>query len=208
MSAPLIIRHIEGLQDYQTTWQAMQDFTRQRTAETPDELWLLEHHPVFTQGRAGKSEHLLNPGNIPVVHSDRGGQITYHGPGQLIGYCLLDLKRKELGVRDLVGGIEQTLIEYLASLGIQAEADPKAPGVYVEGKKIAALGLRIHKSRSYHGFSINVNMDLSPFMQINPCGYQGLTITQIVDFGISKTPRQAACELLSHFQKQFGYPRN
>lgn len=171
-----------GLTDYEPCWRAMQRFTAERTAETADEIWLCQHPPVFTQGMAGKPEHLLRDIGVPVVKIDRGGQITYHGPGQLVGYLLLDLKRRDIKVRDLVTRIEQTLIDLLADSNIAAERLPGAPGVYVQGAKIAALGLRIRHACSYHGFSLNVDMDLSPFAAINPCGYAGMPVTQMSAF--------------------------
>lgn len=167
--------------EYVPVWEAMQAFTAARTAETPDELWLLTHAPVFTQGQAGKPEHVLSPGDIPVVQIDRGGQVTYHGPGQLVVYLLLDVRRRGLGVRELVERIEQGVIDVLAAQGIVAEAQRKAPGVYVNGAKIAALGLRIRQGCSYHGLSFNIDMDLTPFARINPCGYQGMAVTQLRD---------------------------
>jgi lipoyl(octanoyl) transferase len=167
--------------DYVPVWDAMRAFTASRTPETPDELWLLTHLPVFTQGQAGKPEHLLHTGDIPVVQIDRGGQVTYHGPGQLVVYLLLDVRRTGLGVRELVERIEQSVIDLLAGLGIDAEAQRKAPGVYVNGAKIAALGLRIRHGCSYHGLSFNIDMDLRPFGRINPCGYQGMQVTQLRD---------------------------
>ncbi|WP_086929754.1 lipoyl(octanoyl) transferase LipB [Agarilytica rhodophyticola] len=170
-----------GLMDYQESWQAMRTFTDKRDAETVDELWLVEHPPVFTQGQAGKPEHILNTSNIPIVETDRGGQVTYHGPGQLVAYPLLDLKRLKLGVRDLVTLLEQSVIELLQSYGIESSAKADAPGVYVDDKKIASLGLRVRRGCSYHGVAINVDMDLGPFLQINPCGYQGLEMIQIKD---------------------------
>jgi lipoyl(octanoyl) transferase len=158
----------------------MRLFTDSRLAETPDELWALEHPAVFTQGQAGKAEHLLAPGNIPVVQTDRGGQVTYHGPGQLVVYLLVDLKRRKLGVRQVVTLIEDAIIDLLAEeFGLQAQADPKAPGVYVEGRKIAALGLRVRKGCTFHGLSLNIDCDLEPFARINPCGFQGLTVTSL-----------------------------
>jgi len=171
-----------GLTDYEPCWRAMQRFTAERTAETADEIWLCQHPPVFTQGMAGKPEHLLRDIGVPVVKIDRGGQITYHGPGQLVGYLLLDLKRRDIKVRDLVTRIEQTLIDLLADSNIAAERLPGAPGVYVQGAKIAALGLRIRHACSYHGFSLNVDMDLSPFAAINPCGYASMPVTQMSAF--------------------------
>jgi len=170
-----------GQVPYEPTWHAMQHFTDSRQADTPDEVWLLEHPPVFTQGQAGKAEHVLFPGDIPVVKVDRGGQVTYHGPGQLVAYLLLDVRRSSMGVRDLVSGIERSLIELLASYGVQAVAKPDAPGVYVDGAKIASLGLRIRNGRSFHGLALNVDMDLQPFQRINPCGYAGMAMTQLRD---------------------------
>lgn len=181
------VRHL-GLVDYHPTWQAMRDFTDTRTATTPDELWLLEHPPVFTLGQAGKAEHVLNAGSIPLVHSDRGGQVTYHGPGQLTAYCLVDLKRLALGPRALVELIEDALVQVLNDWHIPATADRHAHGVYVQGKKIASLGLRIRKGCSYHGLALNVNMDLSPFSRINPCGYANLPMAQMHDFLGDNTP--------------------
>jgi len=177
----LIIRQL-GLQPYEPIWHAMQDFTNNRTEQTLDEVWLLEHYPVFTQGQAGKVEHLLMPGDIPVVQSDRGGQITYHGPGQLIAYLLIDVKRHQLGPRALVTAIESCLVDLLASYGITAYAKPDAPGVYVKQAKIASLGLRIRRNASFHGFALNVQMDLEPFSRINPCGYAGMEMTQLAHF--------------------------
>lgn len=171
-----------GLQDYFTVWEAMKQFTIDRNETTPDELWLLEHHPVYTQGQAGKPEHVLNPRGIPIVQSDRGGQITYHGPGQLVIYTLLDIERLKIGVRTLVSHLEQTLITLLQCYHINASIQCGAPGVYVDGKKIASIGLRVKNGRTYHGIALNVNMDLEPFDGINPCGYKALKMTQISDF--------------------------
>ena len=165
--------------DFQAVWQAMRDFTDQRTPETPDELWFVEHPPVFTLGQAGKPEHILAAGDIPVMKTDRGGQVTYHGPGQLVGYCLFDLRRTGTGVRDLVEFIEDCLVAVLQQNGIAARADRDAHGVYVGTRKIASLGLRIRRGCSYHGFALNVNMDLEPFTRINPCGYTGLQMTSV-----------------------------
>ncbi|OEE60659.1 octanoyltransferase [Enterovibrio norvegicus FF-454] len=178
----LIIRQL-GLRPYEPTWKAMHAFTDERTAETCDEIWLVEHEPVFTQGQAGKAEHLLATGDIPVVQSDRGGQVTYHGPGQQIAYILIDLKRKKLGVRELVTSIENIVIDTLSHYGIESNARPDAPGVYVGDNKICSLGLRIRRGCSFHGLALNVNMDLSPFLRINPCGYAGMAMTQTVDLG-------------------------
>ncbi len=173
-----------GRVEYEPTWRAMQDFTAARDESTPDELWLLEHPPVFTLGQAGKREHLLQTTDIPVVAIDRGGQITYHGPGQVVIYVLVDLKRRGYGVKDLVRRMEQAVIDLLAQSGVAAARSPGAPGVYVDGAKIAALGLRIKQGRSYHGLALNVDMDLSPFALINPCGYPGMAVTQTRDLGV------------------------
>ncbi|MCE5364578.1 lipoyl(octanoyl) transferase LipB [Pseudomonas anguilliseptica] len=180
MDLPLGFREL-GQVDYQPTWHAMQRFTDTRGVDTPDEIWLLEHSPVFTQGQAGKAEHVLFPGDIPVVQVDRGGQVTYHGPGQLVAYLLLDVRRSGIGVRELVSRIERSLIDLLASYGVSANAKPDAPGVYVDGAKIASLGLRIRNGRSFHGLALNVDMDLQPFQRINPCGYAGMAMTQLAD---------------------------
>ena len=180
MDLPLGFREL-GQVDYQPTWHAMQRFTDSRGADTPDEIWLLEHSPVFTQGQAGKAEHVLFPGDIPVVQVDRGGQVTYHGPGQLVAYLMLDVRRSGIGVRELVSRIERSLIDLLASYGVSANAKPDAPGVYVDGAKIASLGLRIRNGRSFHGLALNVDMDLQPFQRINPCGYAGMAMTQLAD---------------------------
>ena len=174
-----------GLSDYQTTWQAMKDFTLQRDEQTADEIWLLQHPPVFTQGIAGKPEHLLHDHGIAVIRTDRGGQITYHGPGQLIAYLLLDLRRLKLGVRELVRNMEQAVIDLLQDYQVIASGRSEAPGVYVGNAKIASLGLKIKKNYCYHGIALNVNMDLTPFSYINPCGYQGLQVTQTKDLCIA-----------------------
>lgn len=177
---PVIVRDL-GRTEYEPVFQAMQDFTANRGADTPDELWFTEHEPVFTQGQAGRTRHVLAAGDIPVVQTDRGGQITYHGPGQVVGYLLFDLRRMGLTVRGLVSGIESAVIDMLAGYRIVAEARPDAPGVYVGGAKIAALGLRVRRHCSYHGLSFNVDMDLEPFRRINPCGMTGLEVTQLKD---------------------------
>ncbi|WP_271273196.1 lipoyl(octanoyl) transferase LipB [Aliamphritea hakodatensis] len=174
----LMIREL-GQQEYMTTWQAMQDFTAGRTAATVDEVWLLEHSPVYTQGHAGKAEHVLNPGDIPVIPVDRGGQVTYHGPGQLVVYMLLNIRRKKFGVRELVARMEASVIELLAQRGIEAYARKDAPGVYVGDAKIAALGLRVRRGCSFHGLAFNIDMDLAPFDRINPCGYAGMAVTSL-----------------------------
>ncbi len=184
-----------GRSDYQETWDAMKDFTNRRVPETPDELWITEHAPIFTQGLNGRAEHVLNVGDIPVVQIDRGGQVTYHGPGQLVLYCLLDITRLELGVKSLVAIIEKSVIDLLQCYRIAAFTRPAAPGVYVDKAKIAALGLRIRKGCCYHGLSLNVEMDLEPFTRINPCGYQGLAVTQLREFGVSESVEQVGRRL-------------
>ena len=187
-----------GRVEYEPTWQAMLAFTLARDAETPDEIWIVEHPPVFTLGQAGKPEHLLNDVGIPVVKIDRGGQITYHGPGQVVIYLLLDLARLKIKVRELVTAIEQAVIDFLAAHGVTAERQSGAPGVYVGAAKIAALGLKIKNGCSYHGLALNVDMDLSPFAAINPCGYAGLQVIQTKDLNIPLTAEQAG-EQLSHY---------
>jgi len=174
----LIVRRL-ALRDYEPTWRAMQSFTDRRGAGTADELWLLEHPPVYTLGKAGRPEHVIDPGGIPVIATDRGGQVTYHGPGQLVAYLLLDLPRAGIGVKRLVQLLEQAVVELLAGYGIESSARPYAPGVYVEGAKIAAVGLRIRRGCSFHGLALNVDLDLTPFSQIDPCGYPGLAVTAI-----------------------------
>lgn len=195
-----------GRVPYEPTWHAMRDQTLARAgdagAEAPDELWLLEHPPVFTQGQAGKPEHLLQDIGVPVVPIDRGGQITYHGPGQVVIYLLLDLQRRQIKVRDLVHRIEQAVINLLAEYGVQAERRAGAPGVYVSDAKVAALGLRIRNGCSYHGVSLNVDMDLSPFAAINPCGYAGMAVTQLRDLGVNVTVSEAGDALLRHLKNQ------
>ena len=200
----LIIRDL-GLQDYEPVWKEMQKFTADRDEKTPDELWCLEHPPVFTMGLNGKSKHLLNVNDIPVINIDRGGQVTYHGPGQLIVYTLIDLKRRHLGVKDLVKNIEQSIIQLLKKYDIKAEGKENAPGVYVSGEKIAALGLRIKKNKSYHGLSLNLDMDLSPFLQINPCGYEDLSVTQLKDLKSEFDFNTIKNELVQHLSKLLGY---
>lgn len=176
----------------------MQDFTARRDADTPDEIWLLEHPPVFTQGQAGRPEHLLADVGIPVVPIDRGGQVTYHGPGQVVAYLLIDLKRRGYGVRELVRRLEQAVIDLLAELGIAGQRREGAPGVYVDGAKIAALGLRVKGGCTYHGLSLNVDVDLAPFLAINPCGYPGLEVTRTRDLGVSLSSREMAERLARH----------
>jgi len=178
MTAAVLQREL-GLAEYEPTLQAMKDLTDTRTPQDPDQLWLLQHPRVFTQGQAGKAEHVLAPGDIPVIQVDRGGQVTYHGPGQWVLYLMIDLRRRSWGVRDLVDMIERSLVQLLAEYGIDAAPKPEAPGVYVDGAKIASLGLRVRRGCSYHGLSLNVDMDLEPFGRINPCGYQGLQVTSM-----------------------------
>ncbi len=199
----LIVRRL-GLQPYETIWHAMQAFTNQRTPDTADEIWLVEHPPVYTQGQAGKPEHLLHNTSIPVVQSDRGGQVTYHGPGQLVFYPLLDVRRLGVGVRELVTALEQSVIRLLANYDIEAVARADAPGVYVNNAKIASLGLRIRHGRSFHGLALNVAMDLTPFQHINPCGYAGLAMTQCSSLGGPANVAEAAEGLLHAFTQQLG----
>lgn len=194
----LRVRRFDGLLPYESAWAQMRDFTNTRGSDTPDEIWLLEHPPVYTLGQAGKPEHLLRDVGIPMVKIDRGGQITYHGPGQLVAYLLIDLARRRLKVRELVHLMEQVLIDCLAGYGLRAERKEGAPGVYVGAAKIAALGLRVRNGCSYHGLSLNVDMDLSPFSAINPCGYPGLGTVQLKDFGVSADVEAVARQVLDH----------
>jgi len=191
--------------DYEPTWKAMQSYTEARDEHSEDQLWVLQHAPVFTQGQAGKAEHLLNPGDIPVVQVDRGGQVTYHGPGQIVVYLLLDIDRLGIGARQLVTNIESTIISTLALYGIDSEARKDAPGVYVDGRKIASVGLRIRKGRCFHGLSVNVEMDLEPFARINPCGYQGMEMEQLANFENSEPIEQFSGRLVDALAKVFGY---
>lgn len=191
-----------GTTEYLTAWQAMKNFTAQRTCETPDEIWLLEHPPVYTQGIAGKPEHLLFPNQIPVIKTDRGGQITYHGPGQIILYLLLDLHRWRLNIRQLVRKMEGAVIDLLSEYDVVAQGDENAPGVYVDGAKIASLGLKIRRGACYHGIAFNADMDLTPFTAINPCGYRGLRVTQAKDLGIADCKEMLATKLTQSFINQ------
>ncbi len=200
MTFPLVIRQL-GNMDYEKVWHAMQDFTDSRDDSVEDELWLVEHPPVFTQGQAGKEEHLLMPGDIPVVKVDRGGQVTYHGPGQQVIYFMINLRRRKMGVRELVTLIENGIVNMLAKHNIVAAAKPDAPGVYVDGKKIASLGLRVRKGCSFHGLAINVNMDLSPFLRINPCGYAGLEMIQTQDIGGPDNVAETGNNLVAELQQ-------
>lgn len=190
-----VVRYL-GRVDYEPTWRAMQAFTAQRTADTPDEIWLLEHPPVYTQGQAGKPEHLLAETDIPVVAIDRGGQITYHGPGQIVAYVLVDLRRRGYGIRELVARLEQAVIDLLTVHGIVAQRRAGAPGVYVGDAKIAALGLRVKHGCTYHGLAFNVAMDLAPFAAINPCGYPGLAVTDCRSLGLDHAPSALVAELV------------
>ena len=195
--AEAVVRSL-GRVEYEATWRAMQAFTAQRASETPDEIWLLEHPPVFTQGQAGKPEHLIAATRIPVVPIDRGGQITYHGPGQAVAYVLVDLRRRGYGIRELVSRMEQAVIELLAAQGVSASRMAGAPGVYVDGAKIAALGLRVKQGCTYPGLALNVDMDLSPFAAINPCGYAGMRVTQCRDLGLAGSSQEVGRELGQH----------
>lgn len=194
-----------GLRDYSTVWVEMREFTDTRQEQTADQLWLVEHPPVYTLGLNGDPRHILGPVSAPVVQTDRGGQVTYHGPGQLVVYTLLDLRRLGIGIRTLVSGLENAAVGALSQYGLQAAARRDAPGVYVEGKKIASLGLRVRRGCSYHGLSLNVDMDLSPFSAINPCGYRGLEVTQLVDFDIHIQPLEIAIPLVRKIMQEFGY---
>lgn len=203
MSLPLVRHH--GLVPYERTWREMQALTERRDAASLDELWFLEHPPVFTLGLNGSREHLLAPGHIPVVHIDRGGQVTYHGPGQLVVYPLVDLRRAGLDVRQFVAALETAVIRCAARYGIEANARRDAPGVYVQGRKLASLGLRIRRGCSYHGLAFNVDMDLEPFSRINPCGFAGLEVTQLADLGVQKTPAEVAAALEPELLETLGY---
>ena len=197
MDDGVIVRRL-GLVEYEPTWRAMQRFTDSRDATTPDEIWLLEHPPVFTLGMNASREHLLAPGDIPVVQIDRGGQVTYHGPGQLVIYPLIDLRRRRLGVRELVVALENSIVAYAAELGIAAAGSREAPGVYVDGAKLASVGLRIRRGASYHGAALNVSLDLEPFTRINVCGYRALKATRLVDHGARVSIEDAARGLTPH----------
>ncbi len=201
MILPLNVRAL-GRCDYASVWRAMQEFTAARTLHAADELWLVEHPPVYTQGMNGKPEHLLDLGDIPLMQADRGGQVTYHGPGQVVVYVLIDLRRRKWGVRQLVSLLEQAVIDVLTGYGIAAHTRRDAPGVYVQGKKIAALGLRVRHGCSYHGLSFNVNMDLAPFQRINPCGYAGLEVTQLCDEGRPDNLADVGAALLGCLQRR------
>jgi lipoyl(octanoyl) transferase len=202
-SRPLIVKAL-GRQPYEPVWRAMQSFTDARGADTPDELWIVEHDPVFTLGQAGRWEHVLVPGDIPVVPVDRGGQVTYHGPGQIVAYPLLDLRRLGIGVREFVHRIEQAVIDTLGHWNIVAVRRERAPGVYVADAKIAALGIRVRRGCTFHGLAFNVDMDLEPFNRINPCGYQGLRVTQVLDLGGPGSLAAVEAVLIGELARQFG----
>lgn len=206
MTDALIIKDL-GTQDYSSVWQAMQDYTLNRDKSAADQLWLVEHPPVFTQGQAGKAEHILNAGDIPIIQTDRGGQVTYHGPGQLVAYTLIDIKRKHFTIRQLVSAIEQAVIDCLAQYDIDAATRCKAPGVYTNDAKICSLGLRIKRGCSYHGLALNVAMDLSPFSRINPCGFEALAMTQIKDFVSSIKIDDVKLSLCTAIQNQLAYAK-
>ena len=199
-----VIRRL-GCVEYEPTWRAMQRFTDERNASTPDEIWFLEHPPVFTLGMNASADHVLAPGDIPVVQIDRGGQVTYHGPGQLVVYPLIDLRRAKLGVRDIVTALEKCVIQLVAAFGVSAEARKEAPGIYVAGKKLGSVGIRIRRHSSYHGLAVNVNLDLEPFQRINPCGYQGLEMTQLGELGGPGTVDSAADALEPHLLRSLGF---
>lgn len=200
----LIIRHL-GLCEYSVIYQRMQQFTLQRTEADADEIWLLEHLPVFTQGLAGKAEHILNPLNIPLVQTDRGGQVTYHGPGQLVAYTLFNLQRHQIHIRELVTRLEKSMIQLLAVYQIAAHSKPDAPGVYIQGAKIGSIGLRVKNDCAYHGLALNIAMDLTPFQQINPCGFSGLKITQMKDFVADVKLAEVASGLIEAIQSLFHF---
>jgi lipoyl(octanoyl) transferase len=198
------LQRLGGLQPYEPIYRRMREFTLARDDDTLDELWFLEHEPVFTQGQAGKAEHVLAAGDIPVVQSDRGGQVTYHGPGQLMGYVMVDLQRLGYGIRSLVTRLEQAMVDCLDGYGIEAAGRPDAPGVYVGGSKIASLGLRVRKGRTYHGLALNVAMDLEPFARINPCGFRGLQMTQVRALGGPADVSTVARDLEPHLARRLG----
>jgi lipoyl(octanoyl) transferase len=199
-----IVRRL-GRVEYEPTWRAMQRFTDERDASTPDEIWFLEHPPVFTLGMNASAAHVLAPGDIPVVQIDRGGQVTYHGPGQLVVYPLVDLRRAKLGARDIVTALEKSVIQLAAQFGITAEARRDAPGIYVAGKKLGSVGIRIRRHSSYHGLAVNVSLDLEPFQRINPCGYQGLQMTQLGELGGPDSVAGSADALEPHLLRALGF---
>lgn len=205
MIASTVIVRFLAQQDYLACWEAMRQFTTQRDENTLDEIWLLEHPPVFTQGQNGKAEHILNPGSIPVIQVDRGGQVTYHGPGQLVVYPLIDLRRKKMNIRQIVTLLEKSVIDVLADYHITAVAKREAPGVYVNHKKICSIGLRIRKGCSYHGLAFNISMDLEPFSRINPCGFKQLEMTQLTDFVNPVDMKTIQQQLMAYLTTNLGY---
>jgi|SRR6185295_5792143 len=206
MTENSVIVNFLGKKDYAITWQAMQEFTHQRHAETIDEIWILEHPPIFTQGQNGKPEHILNPGNIPVIKVDRGGQVTYHGPGQLVVYTLIDIQRKKWNVRQLVNHLEHSIVDLLVEeYQLPATTQCKAPGVYIDKSKICSIGLRIRRGSAFHGFALNVQMDLDPFSRINPCGFPHLKMTQLSQFFISVDIETVAQKLVGYLMHHLGY---
>jgi lipoyl(octanoyl) transferase len=207
-SVPQPTLHWLGRVEYEPTWRAMQKFTDERTAETPDQLWFLEHPPVFTLGMNGKPEHVLAPGSIPVINIDRGGQVTYHGPGQLVVYPLLDVRRASLGIRQLVIALETAVIEFCRARGIEAEGRRDAPGVYVAGRKLASIGLRVRRGCSYHGLAFNVAMDLTPFQRINPCGFAGLQVVDLQTLGVDESLENVAKSLAPHLLSALQLPQD
>lgn len=202
----LLVRKL-GLTPYMPVWEAMRQFTDARGPDTPDELWLLEHEPVYTQGLAGRPEHVLTPGDIPVIQTDRGGQVTYHGPGQLVAYPLVDLNRAGIGIRTLVHRIEEAVIRFLDGHGVAAETRDGAPGVYVAGAKIASIGMKVRRARTYHGLAFNIDMDLEPFARINPCGFAGLNMTQLSDYLPGASVDAAGNGVARHLRDLLGYVR-
>ena len=203
MTERLYLRRL-GVADYEPVWREMQAFTDSRDEQTPDQLWLVQHRPVFTQGQAGKAEHLLAPGDIPVIQVDRGGQVTYHGPGQIVAYPLVDIRRKSLGVREFVKRIEESIIGVLSLYGVDGKRVEGAPGIYVDGDKVASLGLRVRRGCTFHGLAFNIDMDLQPFQRINPCGYAGLKVTQLSDLA-AVSFEQAEQQLVENLAFQLGY---
>ena len=203
MTNRLYLRRL-GIADYEPVWREMQAFTDSRDQQTPDQLWLVQHPPVFTQGQAGKAEHVLAPGDIPVIQVDRGGQVTYHGPGQIVAYPLVDIRRKGIGVREFVNRIEESIIGVLSLHGVHGQRMEGAPGIYVDGNKVASLGLRVRRGCTFHGLAFNIDMDLEPFQRINPCGYAGLQVTQLSDLAVV-TFAQAEQELVENLARQLGY---
>lgn len=203
MTNRLYLRRL-GIADYEPVWREMQVFTDSRDKQTPDQLWLVQHPPVFTQGQAGKAEHVLAPGDIPVIQVDRGGQVTYHGPGQIVAYPLVDIRRKGIGVREFVNRIEESIIGVLSLHGVHGQRMEGAPGIYVDGNKVASLGLRVRRGCTFHGLAFNIEMDLEPFQRINPCGYAGLQVTQLSDLA-EVTFEQAEQELVENLARQLGY---